>query len=246
MTSSKNGLSISIRGLRKTYGGQVVLKNLDLDITSGEIFCIMGPSGGGKSTILKQLIGLEEPDSGEIRLNDEMLTQDSQSKFRMAMVFQTGGLLNSLTVAENIGLYLEEHRLKSPKEIEQLVIEKLQLVQLEPTSGAKYPSELSGGMRKRVAIARAFTMDPQLVLYDEPTAELDPLVARTIGREIRDLNRRTGSTSVVVTHDRDLAFGIADRIGFLHEGMLQAIGTPDELQALDNPLLQRFLAPDFQ
>jgi phospholipid/cholesterol/gamma-HCH transport system ATP-binding protein len=162
------------------------------------------------------------------------------------MVFQSGGLLNSLTVAENVGLMLTEHRLKSPDEIQRIVAERLALVRLGPEVASKLPSELSGGMRKRVAIARALVGDPQLILYDEPTSELDPMVALTIGREILKLNRRTGATSVVVTHDRDLAFGIADRIGFLVHGTLVALGTPEEVRRVRHPVLEEFLAADFQ
>lgn len=239
------GISVSVRSLNKAYGSQCVLEDLDLDIHPGEVFVLMGPSGCGKSTFLRHLIGLEEPDAGEIRLNGEPLDDAIQSRYRTAMVFQTGGLLNSLSVAENVGLYLSEHHLLPPDAIRKVVRETLDLVQLDRAAGDKFPTELSGGMRKRAAIARAFTMDPQLVLYDEPTAELDPLVARTIGREIRHLNRRTGTTSVVVTHDCNLALGIADRIGFLNGGRLQALGTPDQVRALPDPLLQRFLFPDF-
>jgi phospholipid/cholesterol/gamma-HCH transport system ATP-binding protein len=162
------------------------------------------------------------------------------------MVFQSGGLLNSLTVAENVGLYLSEHRLKPPAEIEKIVLEKLALVELGAEDAAKYPSELSGGMKKRVAIARALVIEPQLILFDEPTSELDPLVALTIGREILNLNQHIGATTVVVTHDRDLAFGIADRIAFLLEGEIVALGTPDEIRAHPHPLLQRFLKAEFR
>ena len=163
----------------------------------------------------------------------------------LAMVFQSGGLLNSLTVAENVGLYLAEHRIMPPDEVDRVVVKQLAAVELDPDVGAKYPSELSGGMRKRVAIARALVMDPQLVLFDEPTSELDPLVAQTIGREILNLNRRTGATIVVVTHDRDLAFGIADRMAFLADGELVASGSPADMRAARHHLLEKFLAADW-
>ncbi|MFM8359656.1 MAG: ABC transporter ATP-binding protein, partial [Verrucomicrobiota bacterium] len=160
--------------------------------------------------------------------------------------FQSGGLLNSLTVEENVGLYLTEHRLQPPAEIHRLVLEKLARVQLDPSVARQTPPELSGGMRRRVAIARALMVEPQLVLYDEPTAELDPLVALAIGREIHRVNQETGATTVVVTHDRDLAFGIADRLGFMVAGRLQALGTPAQIRAHPDPLLQQFLAADFK
>ena len=241
------GIPVAIRNLRKSFGDQLVLKDLTLDIRAGEIFVLMGPSGSGKSVFLRHLIGLETPEAGEIRIGGELATSESLGeKYRLAMVFQSGGLLNSLTVAENVGLYLSEHRLKPRDEIARVVAEKLALVELEPAVAAKFPSELSGGMRKRVAIARALVTEPQLILFDEPTSELDPLVALTIGREILGLNRRTGATTVVVTHDRELAFGIADRIAFLNEGEIVALGTPAEVRAVGHPLLQQFLAADFK
>ncbi len=241
------GIPVAVRGLRKSFGDQAVLKGVDLDIRAGEVFVLMGPSGSGKSVFLRHLIGLEAPDSGEILLGGELATSEGLGeRYRLAMVFQSGGLLNSLTVAENVGLYLSEHQLKPTAEIARIVAEKLAAVRLEPSVAAKYPTELSGGMRKRVAIARALVTDPQLVLFDEPTSELDPLVALAIGREIVGLNHRTGATIVVVTHDRDLAFGIADRIAFLDGGEIAAIGTPAEMRASRHPLLQLFLAADFK
>ena len=239
------GVSVSVRGLRKSFGPQTVLAGLDFDVRAGEVFVLMGPSGAGKSVLLRHLIGLERPDAGEIHLNDRPVDDSIRDVFRMALVFQSGGLLNSLTVAENVGLYLEEHRLAGREERADIVRAKLSLVGLDETIAHKLPAELSGGMRKRVAIARALTMDPQLVLFDEPTSELDPLVAATVGREIVALNRRLGATTVVVTHDRDLAFGVAHRIGFLAEGRLLALGTPDEIRHHADPLLRRFLNAEF-
>lgn len=245
--ASTTGIPVSVRGLRKSYGDRPVIKDVNLDLVAGEIFALMGPSGSGKSVFLRHLIGLEEPDAGEIRVGGEQMTATGVGeKFRLAMVFQSGGLLNSLTVAENVGLYLSEHRLKPAAEIQRIVLEKLALVELGPEDADKYPAELSGGMKKRVAIARALVMEPQLILFDEPTSELDPLVALTIGREILNLNRRIGATTLVVTHDRDLAFGIADRIAFLHEGEIVALGTPGEIRAHPHPLLQRFLKAEFK
>ena len=241
------GIPVTVRGLRKSFGGEPVLKGLDLEVRAGEIFALMGPSGSGKSVFLRHLIGLEKPDEGDIRVAGEPISSEGiGDRFRLAMVFQSGGLLNSLTVAENVGLYLSEHRLKPAADIEKIVLEKLALVELGPEDAGKYPSELSGGMKKRVAIARALVIEPQLILFDEPTSELDPLVALTIGREILNLNQRTGATTVVVTHDRDLAFGIADRIAFLLEGEIVALGTPDEIRAHPHPLLQRFLKAEFR
>jgi phospholipid/cholesterol/gamma-HCH transport system ATP-binding protein len=166
-------------------------------------------------------------------------------KYRLAMVFQSGALLNSLTVGENVGLYHTEHRLKSRVEIEHLVTEKLELLGLRGIK-AKYPSELSGGMRKRVAIARALVIEPQLILYDEPTSELDPLSAVVIGDEILNLHRRVGVTSLVITHDRDLAFGVANRMAMLYEGQFIAIGSPDEIRRHPDPIIRRFIHADFK
>jgi phospholipid/cholesterol/gamma-HCH transport system ATP-binding protein len=223
-----------------------VLKGLDFEVKPGEIFVIMGPSGSGKSVLLKQLIGLEPPDAGEILINGESIqSPEIASKYRLAMVFQSGALLNSLTVGENVGLYLSEHRLKPPEEIARIVAEMLEDVGLKGTED-KMPSELSGGMKKRVAIARALVIEPQLILYDEPTSELDPLSSVVIGEEILHLQQRIHVTSLVVTHDRDLAFGVAGRMAVINEGRILTIGTPDEVKRYNDPLVQNFLHADFK
>jgi phospholipid/cholesterol/gamma-HCH transport system ATP-binding protein len=215
-------------------------------VQPGEIFVIMGPSGSGKTVLLKHLIGLEEPDAGEILIEGQPIqSPEVMSKYRMAMVFQSGALLNSLTVGENVGLYLSEHRLKPPEEIARIVAEKLEVVGLKNTE-EKMPSELSGGMKKRVAIARALVSEPQLILYDEPTSELDPLSAVVIAEEIMHLKDRIGVTSLVVSHDRGLAFGVADRIAVINEGRILTIGAPDEVQRFPDPLVQQFLHADFK
>ncbi len=240
------GVSVRVRRLRKAFNGQEVLRGLDFDVQPGEIFVIMGPSGSGKTVLLKHIIGLETPDAGEILIGGEPITAPGvMNKYRLAMVFQSSALLNSLTVGENVGLYLAEHRLKPPEEIARIVAEKLDLVGLKGTED-KMPSELSGGMKKRVAIARALVIEPQLILYDEPTSELDPLSAVTIAEEIVRLRDRIGATSLVVTHDRDLAFGVADRVAVLHEGAIICIGKPDEIKRNPNPVVQQFLSVDFK
>lgn len=237
---NRSGVGLQVRGLRKSFGRQQVLKGLDFEVLPGEIFVIMGPSGSGKSVLLKHLIGLETPDAGEIFINGESInTPEVMARYRMAMVFQSSALLSSLTVGENVGLYLSEHRLKPPPEIAQIVADKLETVGLKGTE-SKMPSELSGGMRKRVAIARALVIEPQLILYDEPTSELDPLSAVIIGEEILELKTRIQVTSLVVTHDRELAFGIADRIAVISEGRIVAVGTPEEVKRVANPQLQKF------
>ena len=240
------GVSLQVRGLRKSFNGQEVLGGVDFEVKPGEVFVIMGPSGSGKSVLLKHLIGLETPDAGEIFINGESIqTPEIAAKYRMALVFQSGALLNSLTVGENVGLYLSEHRLKSPEEIQRIVVEKLEDVGLKEVAD-KMPSELSGGMKKRVAIARALVIEPQLILYDEPTSELDPLSAIVIGEEILSLQERIHVTSLVVSHDRDLAFGVADRIAVMAEGRIVTIGAPDEVKRFDDPLVQEFLHADFK
>jgi phospholipid/cholesterol/gamma-HCH transport system ATP-binding protein len=244
--SNHHGLTVQVRGVRRSFGPQEVLKGVDLEVKPGEIFVIMGPSGSGKSVLLRLIIGLDQPDAGEILVNGESVHDtEVADKYRMAMVFQSGALLNSLTVGENIGLYLSEHGLKPPAEISRIVAEKLEVVGLKGTE-QKLPSELSGGMRKRAAIARALVIEPQLILYDEPTSELDPLSAIVIGEEIFKLNRRIGVTSLVVSHDRDLAFGIAHRIAVIHEGQIVALGTPDEIKHSDHPVIREFINADFK
>ena len=242
---SKQGVGVQVKGLRKSFKGREVLHGIDLEVAPGEIFVIMGPSGSGKSVLLKQIIGLDRPDSGEILIGGHPVQAEGfMDRYRLAMVFQSGALLNSLTVGENVGLYLAEHRLQKSSEIKRIVAEKLQVVGLQGQED-KLPAELSGGMKKRVAIARALVMDPQLVLYDEPTSELDPLSASTVAREILRLRDRGGVTSIVVTHDRDLAFGIADRIAMIDAGAIHSMGTPDEIRRSSDPKIQDFLKADF-
>jgi phospholipid/cholesterol/gamma-HCH transport system ATP-binding protein len=244
--NNHSGVSLQVRGLRKSFDGQEVLKGIDFDVQPGEIFVIMGPSGSGKSVLLKHLIGLEQPDEGEILIAGQSLqSPEVMSQYRMAMVFQSGALLNSLTVGENVGLYLTEHRLKTAEEIARIVEEKLEVVGLKGTED-RMPSDLSGGMKKRVAIARALVIEPQLILYDEPTSELDPLSAVVIAEEIVHLKERIQVTSLVVSHDRDLAFGVADRIAVINAGRILTIGTPDEVKRHPDPLVQQFLNANFK
>jgi phospholipid/cholesterol/gamma-HCH transport system ATP-binding protein len=245
-SSNSQGIGLVVRGLRKSFNGQEVLKGVDFEVHPGEIFVIMGPSGSGKSVLLKHLIGLEDPDAGEILINGEPITTpEVAAKYRMALVFQSGALLNSLTVGENVGLYLTEHRLKPSEEIRKIVEEKLEDVGLKEAID-KMPAELSGGMKKRAAIARALVIEPQLILYDEPTSELDPMSAVVIGEEILELKKRIHVTSLVVSHDRDLAFGVADRIAVIAEGRILTIGTPDEVRQHPDPLVKKFLHADLK
>jgi phospholipid/cholesterol/gamma-HCH transport system ATP-binding protein len=241
-----DGVSVRVTGLRKGFNGQEVLKGVDFEVNAGEVFVIMGPSGSGKSVLLRHIIGLEEPSAGEILVNGQPIqSSEVMEQYRLAMVFQSGALLNSLTVGENVGLYLAEHHLKSPAEIARVVSEKLEVVGLKGQEN-KLPGELSGGMKKRVAIARALVIEPQLILYDEPTSELDPLSAVIIGEEILNLKKQIHVTSIVVSHDRELAFGVADRIAVINEGRIVAIGTPEEVRRNPDPMIQKFLNVDFK
>jgi len=245
---TKTGVSVEVRSLRKAFGAQQVLRGISFEVHPGEIFVVMGPSGSGKSVLLKHIIGLENPTEGDILINGQSIISQSENvmeKYRLAMVFQSGALLNSLTVGENVGLYMSEHRTHRAEEIRKIVAEKLELVGLKGIE-SKYPNELSGGMKKRVSIARALVADPQLILYDEPTSELDPLSAVTIVEEIVSLNQRIHVTTIVVTHDRDVAFGIADRIAIIHDGTILFIGTPEQVKANSEPLIQQFITADFK
>jgi phospholipid/cholesterol/gamma-HCH transport system ATP-binding protein len=244
--NEQRGISVQVRDLHKSFNSHEVLKGLNFEVNAGEIFVLMGPSGSGKSVLLKHVIGLEPPDSGEILLQGKPIQSSNVlDEYRLAMVFQSGALLNSLTVGENVGLYLAEHRLKPPEEIQRIVSETLESVGLKDSED-KMPSELSGGMKKRVAIARALVIEPQLILYDEPTSELDPLSSVVIGEEIVKLNERIHVTSLVVSHDRDLAFGVAHRIAVINDGSILAIGTPDEIKRSENPLVRDFLNANFR
>jgi phospholipid/cholesterol/gamma-HCH transport system ATP-binding protein len=239
-------VSVKVHGLRKSFNGQEVLKGLDFEVNPGEIFVIMGPSGSGKSVLLKHVIGLEEPEAGEILIDGKPIQSPEVTEhYRLAMVFQSGALLSSLSVGENVGLYLTEHQLKSPEEIARIVAEKLEVVGLKGQE-RKMPNELSGGMKKRVAIARALVIEPQLILYDEPTSELDPMSAVIIGEEILNLKKEIHVTSIVVSHDRDLAFGIADRIAVINEGKIVAVGTPEEVRRNPDATVQKFLNADLR
>jgi phospholipid/cholesterol/gamma-HCH transport system ATP-binding protein len=243
---ARKAVNVQVRGLRKSYAGVPVLKGIDLNVERGEIFVIMGPSGSGKSVMLKHIIGLETPDEGEILVEGDSIHKEGvMDKYRLAMVFQSGALLNSLTVGENVGLYLAEHRLKKPEEIDRITTEKLDFLGLKGVKD-RLPAELSGGMKKRVAIARALVIEPQLILYDEPTSELDPLMAVTIGEEILNLSKRTDVTSLVVTHDRDLAFGVADHIAMMFDGRIVALGTPAEIKQSSDPIVHKFLSAEFK
>ncbi|MFN2474877.1 MAG: ABC transporter ATP-binding protein [Chthoniobacterales bacterium] len=236
---------ISVRGLTKSIGTQEILRGVDLNVAKGETLVIIGRSGGGKSVLLKHLIGLLQPDAGEIWIEGQNILGLSERKLaairrKVGILFQSGALFDSMTVEENIAFPLREAGERDPKIIRQLVDEMLDVMELEGQND-KMPVNLSGGMKKRVGLARSIVRRPSVVLYDEPTAGLDPVVSDSINHLIRRLQERYHVTSIVVTHDMKSAFHIADHIAYLHEGRMYFYGTSAELQRSDDPLLQDFL-----
>ncbi|MFH1279552.1 MAG: ABC transporter ATP-binding protein [Candidatus Eisenbacteria bacterium] len=236
---------IRLRGVKKAFGDQQVLRGVDLDIYRGESLVVIGPSGCGKSVLLKHLIGLIKPDEGSVLIDGRDLTSMKgeslyEVRKRFGMLFQGSALFDSLTVAENVGLGLVEHTKMSAKGIEERVRERLHMVGLEG-SMEKKPSDLSGGMRKRVGLARAIAMDPEIILYDEPTTGLDPIMADVINVLIRTLQEKLKATSITVTHDMVSASKVGDRIAMLHLGEIIFEGTVGETWDTDNPIVQQFV-----
>jgi phospholipid/cholesterol/gamma-HCH transport system ATP-binding protein len=243
--TTAGGVSISIKDVWKSYDGHAVLRGVRLEVARGETLVIIGGSGEGKSVLIRQIIGLERPDRGEIRLNDLSVAQYralamEQKPFRVSMVFQTSALLNSLTVSDNVSLALREHRTAKPAEIRTIVHDCLEQVDLAG-SEEKLPSELSGGMRKRAAIARALAVDSELILYDEPTAELDPILTEEVGALIRRIQERRRPTQVVVTHNLPLAGEIADHVAVLRRGEIVDYCTGEEFFHSQNSYTRSFL-----
>lgn len=236
---------IDLQGLRLSFGDNVVLDGLSLAIRDGETMVVIGPSGCGKSVLLKCVVGLLKVEAGKIIVDEKDVAGISRRDLfelrkRFGMVFQSSALFDSLTVGENVSLALREHTTFSAKKIIETVEEKLEMVGLSGTEHLK-PSELSGGMKKRVAIARAIVMDPDYVLYDEPTTGLDPITADRIDDLIRDLQSKLSITSVAVTHDMKSAYKIADRIAMLHRGQITFIGSPDETRNTDDLVVRQFI-----
>jgi phospholipid/cholesterol/gamma-HCH transport system ATP-binding protein len=238
-------VAIEFQGVWKRLGTKVVLRGVDLSVSRGECLVVIGRSGTGKSVLLKHVVGLLQPDRGTVRVNGIDVSKLDEGELlalreEMGMLFQGGALFDSMLVGENVGLALREHTPLPERQIEEVVAEKLALVGLTGTEGQR-PSSLSGGMKKRAALARALAMNPKIMLYDEPTTGLDPITADVINRLIRRLQERLGMTSIAVTHDMRSAYHIADRIAMLHEGRIHAIGTPDEIQATRDPSLRQFI-----
>lgn len=239
-----HGVGIQIEGLNKSFGDNHVLRNIDLVIEPGETFSIIGPSGTGKSLLLKHIVKLEKPDSGQIFIDGHNVHETSPATvvngFRYSMVFQSSALFNSLTVGENVGLWLREKRICGEARIRRIIAEKLALVGLTGKEDL-HTSELSGGMKKRVAIARSLAMNPDLILYDEPTAELDPVTSDELARVILSLRKKVQLTTVIVSHDLNFALYLSDRVAMMHGGEIVAIGTPDEIKRSENPLVRNFI-----
>ncbi len=237
-------VKISVRNLSKSFGDKCVLNNISFDIFEGEIFCIIGKSGTGKSVILKNLIGLMLPDSGEILVDEEAFnTASSMERERIRMkfgvLFQMAALFDSMNIYDNVAFGMR--RQGHPETlISEKVPELLSQVGLKNIE-SKMPSELSGGMQKRVGLARALAMKPQIMLYDEPTTGVDPITGAAVDRLITQMNEMFHVTSVVITHDMKSAFRIADRIAMLHQGSLIFLGKPDELRTSENPFVRQFL-----
>lgn len=236
---------ISLRQLNITFGTHTVLDNIDLDVYKGETLAVLGPSGTGKSTVLRSMIGLLEPNGGQIFIQGEDvsgLDEDGWNRLRMkmGMVFQYSALFDFLTVGENVAFGLRQHTDKSDEEIQGIVTQMLDLVGLPGTQDL-YPAELSGGMKKRVGLARAIAVNPEIVLYDEPTAGLDPIMSRNISRLIKKTQEQLHVTSVLVTHDMQSAFYAADRVVMLYEGHIVAIGTAEEMKNSTNPIVKAFI-----
>jgi phospholipid/cholesterol/gamma-HCH transport system ATP-binding protein len=241
---------IRVQGLHKSFGSQPVLRGLDLDIATGEIMVVIGRSGGGKSVLLKHLVGLLRPDAGTVAVDGVEITrlrggELDRVRERYGVVFQGGALFDSMSVAENVAFPLREKTKLGRAEIWGRVKEKLEQVGLKGMGG-KNPAEISGGMRKRVSIARALVTEPEIVFFDEPTTGLDPILVNTIHHLIMDLHRKFRFTAVMVSHEIPEIFEIADRVAMLHDGVIVEVGPPDAVRASANPIVQQFIRGDIE
>tara|TARA_B100001179_G_scaffold230582_1_gene218466 strand:+ start:117 stop:968 length:852 start_codon:yes stop_codon:yes gene_type:complete len=236
---------ISIEGLRKSFGTAKVLRGASLSVSSGESMVVIGGSGTGKSVLIKHVIGLLRPDEGKVIVKGAVISELDRSGLNelrrsMGMLFQQAALFDSMTVGDNIAFELRHHTSMGAEEVADRVQEMLTMVGL---SGAqdKWPADLSGGMKKRAGLARALALGPEIILYDEPTTGLDPILADQINSLIRDLQKRLDVTSITITHDMTSAYKIADRIAMLHKGRIEEVGTPGEIQDSSNPIVQQFI-----
>ena len=237
---------ISFVHVQKSFGDKLVLRDVSFDVKDGEVFFIIGQSGVGKSVLIKHLVGLLYPDSGQIWLDGEDVSQFDEAKMygvrmKCAMVFQHSTLFDSMTCAENVALPLRKHRGLRPREALAEARRRLELVHMQDFE-SRYPPELGDGMQKRVAIARALTLDPRYVLFDEPTTSLDPVSARRVDKLIRELSDKLGVTSVVVSHDLASIFSVADRIVMLYQGVVRFVGTQEDFRRCPDPVVQQFIS----
>lgn len=237
---------IDLVNVTKRFDGNTVLDNVSMKIEKGETYVIIGRSGTGKTVTLKHIAGLLEPDSGDIlvegdRINGVSNRMKDRVRNRMGMVFQSGALINWMNIRDNVGLPLVEHRLYPPEKIEEIVNERLHLLQIEDAAG-KMPADISGGMKKRAGLARVLVRNPEIILYDEPTSGLDPVMSSLINSLIRRMQKEFNVTSVVVTHDMNSAYDIADRIAMLYDGKVIQCDTPDRIINTDNAIVRQFIS----
>jgi phospholipid/cholesterol/gamma-HCH transport system ATP-binding protein len=236
---------IEVRDIYKKFGSRQILSGVNLKVYKGETLVIMGGSGCGKSTVLRHMVGSVRPDSGSVYMKGQNIAELDENgldalRKKFGILFQSGALFDSLTVKENVCVPLREHAKLDENIISIMVKMKLELVGLRGFE-ALLPSQLSGGMKKRVGLARAIAMDPEIIFYDEPTTGLDPIMAGVIDKLILDLSKKLSITSVVVTHDMNSVFRIADRIAMLHEGKILQVGTQEEIKNTTNPMVKQFI-----
>jgi phospholipid/cholesterol/gamma-HCH transport system ATP-binding protein len=251
MTNTSNNAAmpaepvIRLQGVCTRFGAKVVHDGLDLEVHQGEIFAIVGGSGSGKSTLLREMILLQRPDAGSLRvlgveLKDASREQALGLRQRWGVMFQHGGLFAALTVLENVGLPMREHRRMASAEVDARAAEKIAQSGLKPEVGAQYPGSLSGGMHKRASLARALALDPELLFLDEPTAGLDPESADGVDELILQLRHEQGLSVVMITHDMDLLWQVTDRVAVLADGRVQGVGSMQQLSRMEQPAVHRF------
>ena len=245
MSAGSTEKVIEMIDVEKSFGARHILRGVSLNVRRGEVMVLLGGSGTGKSVSIRHITGLLKPDKGDVRVFGQSILHGprrtlEKTRSRMGVLFQSGALINWLSVYDNVALPLREHRLASEEDIERIVREKLEWLGLLPAMHL-LPSNISGGMKKRVGIARALTTNPEILMYDEPTSGLDPVMSQVINELVRRLQKELGVTQLVVTHDMNSAYYIADRITFLYQGRVEFVGTPEELRNSENQLVQQFI-----